>query len=737
MELGYLDLQFDAAAATTLRELRGLAQVSDEQLQSALTLTHGWPAGLQLLLGHARDKGSLPSLIGPAAHRHLFDYFAQEVLADLPVSLQDFVLHCSILPELNPPLCQALTGRDDVAFVLDGLYRRQLFLSALDEVVPVLRFHDLFRDFLQRELERRHPGLSVELHARAAAAEPNAARSVQHLLAGRRWAGAIERILQSAPVLLAEGAHQTVQRWIGQLPAESLQSHPELHELLGQSAWVNYDYAQADIQLQAAQQGYRARGTSEDLSRLHAVLVLRARAHNSMGQLDAAARLLAECDGLPADEFGRLALAGARCWQTGAVALRTDFLPALRALVEAVEGDSVQHRPELLALVINDLYNDFFFDVPGSLPLWRRLREVCARAASRGAVHWQVTMMASSAWPEFWHGDREAVLAALDRQAAVRETLRHLPATWLDAYETREIQALLAGDFEKAAQRIERAVHAVQTPPLDGVGGSWKRPIQLRVARALWAAQDAQALQAMQVAFEPPRTAAEWPFMEGGRLLVLGRIALLRGELAQAEPLLRSAVEDFASFRVTSQTGDPRISLAWLYWLRGERDAAWAELHPVWQECLQGDAIGIWLLEAPAVREPLLTLIPTDLAAQPGMAALLERLRGWSSTHAVAPLTGGAQRMAPGAEGESPEPEGMRVSPRAANEVDDDLEGQLASLSVREREVLALMAEGQSNKLIARSLQLSPHTVKRHVANVLTKLALESRTQAAAAWHRR
>jgi len=53
-------------------------------------------------------------------------------------------------------------------------------------------------------------------------------------------------------------------------------------------------------------------------------------------------------------------------------------------------------------------------------------------------------------------------------------------------------------------------------------------------------------------------------------------------------------------------------------------------------------------------------------------------------------------------------------------------------LSAREAEVLALIASGQSNKHIARALDLSPHTVKRHVANILDKLAVGSRGQAAA-----
>ena len=56
-------------------------------------------------------------------------------------------------------------------------------------------------------------------------------------------------------------------------------------------------------------------------------------------------------------------------------------------------------------------------------------------------------------------------------------------------------------------------------------------------------------------------------------------------------------------------------------------------------------------------------------------------------------------------------------------------------LSQREREVLERIAAGDSNKLIARDLDISPHTVKRHVANILDKLALSSRGQAAAWLH--
>ena len=54
------------------------------------------------------------------------------------------------------------------------------------------------------------------------------------------------------------------------------------------------------------------------------------------------------------------------------------------------------------------------------------------------------------------------------------------------------------------------------------------------------------------------------------------------------------------------------------------------------------------------------------------------------------------------------------------------------ALSPREKEVLALVAEGRSNKAIAEALFVSPNTVKTHVASLLHKLRADSRVQLAA-----
>jgi len=51
-------------------------------------------------------------------------------------------------------------------------------------------------------------------------------------------------------------------------------------------------------------------------------------------------------------------------------------------------------------------------------------------------------------------------------------------------------------------------------------------------------------------------------------------------------------------------------------------------------------------------------------------------------------------------------------------------------LTAREREVLELISQGLSNKLIARELQVSEHTVKFHISSIFVKLGASSRTEA-------
>ena len=61
----------------------------------------------------------------------------------------------------------------------------------------------------------------------------------------------------------------------------------------------------------------------------------------------------------------------------------------------------------------------------------------------------------------------------------------------------------------------------------------------------------------------------------------------------------------------------------------------------------------------------------------------------------------------------------------------EEVQGRWERLTEREREVLALVAAGKSNKEIAQALSVTVRTVEFHVSNVLGKLGLTSRVEAA------
>ena len=71
------------------------------------------------------------------------------------------------------------------------------------------------------------------------------------------------------------------------------------------------------------------------------------------------------------------------------------------------------------------------------------------------------------------------------------------------------------------------------------------------------------------------------------------------------------------------------------------------------------------------------------------------------------------------------------VAARLVREITDPPASAQDRLTPRERQVLALIARGLPNKLIARELEISEKTVKTHVGHVLEKLGVSDRTQAA------
>ena len=77
-----------------------------------------------------------------------------------------------------------------------------------------------------------------------------------------------------------------------------------------------------------------------------------------------------------------------------------------------------------------------------------------------------------------------------------------------------------------------------------------------------------------------------------------------------------------------------------------------------------------------------------------------------------------------------PFPESLLARRGAGYAADRSAQPNSRVLTPRERDVLAIVSQGFSNKRIARTLEISPETVKTHVKRIFLKLAVNSRTEA-------
>jgi DNA-binding NarL/FixJ family response regulator len=138
------------------------------------------------------------------------------------------------------------------------------------------------------------------------------------------------------------------------------------------------------------------------------------------------------------------------------------------------------------------------------------------------------------------------------------------------------------------------------------------------------------------------------------------------------------------------------------------------------------------LLAHPATGPPIDVLVVTTFDHDEVVfAALRAGAAGFVLKSAEPEALVAAVRTVAGGQGLiSPDVTRRLISEFAASAPQPHPDGRIDALTTREHEVLLLMARGLSNAEIARELVLESSTVKKHVANVLSKLGLRSRAQA-------
>jgi LuxR family transcriptional regulator, maltose regulon positive regulatory protein len=716
-EFRQLQLQFARDEARELAAQSGLAAAAADRL---FDRTQGWPAGLRIGVGAvlAATRGEAAPADAPlpgqteralrAVERPMFDYLVAEVLEQLPPDLADFLLCASVLPELDAARCAEVTGHVDADRQLDEIERLGLFVDVLDAPARTLRLHDLFRDALQQQLRLRQPELLTELRNRAAVTEPDWKRRVTLLLELGAAGQAAAVMFAHAPALVATTGYAGTEHLLGHFPVAFRERSPDLAFLRGLTSWTNWDFPAMHASLERAASGFAAAGdaTRAQLAQaflLHALLTL--------GRIEEASALVASLRSETLSEPARVMLLNAEIWLAIESCRHAAVAPLLAEMLGRLQ--SLQ-RLELWFHTTPPLRMP---GLPGVTPMLARHAELLQQVGGDAPTPLRALGLLSQAWCALWRG---RIVEARGLVAEARGDARWSGQSGAVRAHLLSLDAAIATATSDATTAIAAANGRIGVYPAGAT--SWHRHmVGVFVARIASANEDvrelATAWDRLAATRSLPELAAICRSNAPVELPIAANLAWLEGREADAIGLWRRALENEDSIDLIGQAAESRVRLARALVRRGEFEEAGQVLRAVFERS-DADADGGpgGALLAPAALRELAEARWGDALS----GRRVHQLRGW-----CAMLDAGRAEPHP-----SSGNAGERAGPRAARGT-----GPATGFTARELEVLARIAAGDSNKLIARAFDLSLHTVKRHVANILGKLDVETRGQAAA-WYR-
>ena len=220
-ELSEVDLSLSGEeSAALVRSLRGDASGEAADLHRR---TEGWMAGL-ILAARTASRGAT---LGAAE----FDYLAEEVMADLPARLQQFLRDTAVLGRISPQIAAAVSGLPDAGKLLADLVRRHLFTTRLEAEGEWYRYHHLLTAHLRQDLEARDPARLRALHLRAAKAWRGLGQpleAVRHHIAANDWSGAADALEPVADDLAAGPEAEILDAWLKEIPVDRQDERPGL-----------------------------------------------------------------------------------------------------------------------------------------------------------------------------------------------------------------------------------------------------------------------------------------------------------------------------------------------------------------------------------------------------------------------------------------------------------------------------------------------------------------------------
>jgi LuxR family transcriptional regulator, maltose regulon positive regulatory protein len=231
LELDASALRFDLQETREFleHEKPGSLELADVKLLHART--EGWPAALRIIVSTSSWGQDLRQYVRNLSGMRPIDAYLAEMLDDLPGDLVLFMLRTAILDRLSPPLCEIVTGASSSQALLASIEKRQLLLTALDYEGQWYRYHPLLAEHLRRRLESELRNELPELHRRAAhwyASQELWTEAVQHAIASGDMLQALGWIKNCAMGLVKRGDLFTLLTWQRLFPPEVMRGQPEV-----------------------------------------------------------------------------------------------------------------------------------------------------------------------------------------------------------------------------------------------------------------------------------------------------------------------------------------------------------------------------------------------------------------------------------------------------------------------------------------------------------------------------
>lgn len=685
--------------------------LSSEDSASLLRATEGWVAGIQLAsISRSVHEGASGYTCGLENARHeISAYLNENVLGGMPDDLVSFMLQISVPDRISGALAVQVTGNANAAAMLNQLAERNFFHAPLDEQREWYRFHALLLDYLRARAAREIPGELPGINDRVSdyfAAEGWWQEAVRHALAAGQDLKAARWVESCADDLIRRSALRTVICWLGRLPEHVIRASVRLR--LAQ-AWAYslglqpVDAARTLSMLQHdLSNGTLSAPDDEELNReiLAVRAIIAGLTDDSLASLKLGRAVLSLRPeaGSWVEHIAQTALVFGLCYENG-----HDEIEAIHREAEA-RRDELTHQPTYASV-----YQESMFGLGALL----RGHLVTAHGVFLGAMR---------------RGEDEV---GFNSAAAT------LPAGYLSTlvYEWDEIENLsallkwrlpiaLSVCANGSASRF--SVSLIRLQMLDGhldqAFSTIKRASRVARERGwlrLLSACQAEAIRGMLLEGDvvrahrtldvlrrsaPRRT----PVVSGSSMEVrfnitmsMARVMMATANYADARIALDDLCHDLAALNFDYHLAQARILLAEVELL--DRQDALA-LSTLGQAVAYGKKQG---------------MIRSFVDGGPAIAHLLNQLR------TTRPTGNGATDI--------DQWYLASLTSRMGASGSDDGQGDVVSkqdLRPREAEIMALLAQGLSNKVIAQRLSISPETVKWHLKNIFRKMGVRSRTQA-------